>query len=798
MTVPTTATAGFDVSKNAFSFPNFASGYESAILTPDLVVRMFGKTAVCLDTQVPCTLSPAANLWINNVNASMDTGRCEGFAVLSGIFFLGLSTPAQFGAGSTRDLTIDGNIPLQQEIAYWYATQNVNVVTQATKSLYAKDAIAFLASYLQPGTTDYYRIGFVRRTAHGVAGGHAVLPTGYEQIAGQPGVYKLHVYDNNYPDSDRAMTLDTNANRWEYQGSTDPTESSADYFGDPGDGNPLYFAPIKVREGTLACPFCTGSTTAQTYASGSASISESDSHGDSAGYGANGAPTTSGQASVQPSFSDVDTWDASSTTTLVLPTGDSKIAVTGTDATVSSQVLKLGAGYAVQASNLSIPSGATDTLTLGGSGASASYASTSGTPVTLSTTLVRSKGGTVQLQVIAPANATTVAVGVNDATGALTAEANGTSGQMVLVSVTKTATDGTTQTGTLVVAGSATSTVTVQSDTWTPGQVLTGSQDTGNGMPVVVGDACTDGKKDGNETDTDCGGSCAATCATGKTCLVSTDCASGGCDATTHVCAASQCTDATRDGSETDVDCGGSCATPCATGLACMVGSDCVTGNCDPATKICALPQCADGVKDGAETGVDCGGGTCAPCAIGTACMVPGDCATDVCTTNVCVDRPKRVFTTSNAYAGDFGGLAAADAICQADATSAKLTGTYAAFLSDQTTSAASRLTHSTGTYVLVDGTEVAANGAAFFSAAHESGISLNENGAMVFADVWTGSDDTGAIDGSPDCTNWTSSTLANTTYTLGETNIKTSPWGNVPQTDAACSASYSFYCIEQ
>ncbi len=128
-------------------------------MTPDLAVRMFGATAVCADTQSPCTLTPAANLWINNVNASMDGGRCEGFAVLSGVFFLGLSSSSSFGAGSTRDLTLDGNIPLQQELAYWYATQNVSVVTQATKALEAKDAIAFLATFLKSGTPDYYRIG---------------------------------------------------------------------------------------------------------------------------------------------------------------------------------------------------------------------------------------------------------------------------------------------------------------------------------------------------------------------------------------------------------------------------------------------------------------------------------------------------------------------------------------------------------------------------------------------------------------------------------------------------------------
>lgn len=43
---------------------------------------------------------------------------------------------------------------------------------------------------------------------------------------------------------------------------------------------------------------------------------------------------------------------------------------------------------------------------------------------------------------------------------------------------------------------------------------------------------CTDGAKNGGETDVDCGGTCAVRCAIGKACAVSADCASGTCGAT--------------------------------------------------------------------------------------------------------------------------------------------------------------------------------------------------------------------------------------------------------------------------
>ncbi|MCX7549262.1 hypothetical protein OS191_00245, partial [Xanthomarina sp. F2636L] len=51
------------------------------------------------------------------------------------------------------------------------------------------------------------------------------------------------------------------------------------------------------------------------------------------------------------------------------------------------------------------------------------------------------------------------------------------------------------------------------------------------------------------------------------------------------------CTDGIQNGDETGVDCGGSSCEPCV-----------------------IPPTCSDGVQNGNETGVDCGGPDCAPC----------------------------------------------------------------------------------------------------------------------------------------------------------------------------------------
>jgi hypothetical protein len=51
----------------------------------------------------------------------------------------------------------------------------------------------------------------------------------------------------------------------------------------------------------------------------------------------------------------------------------------------------------------------------------------------------------------------------------------------------------------------------------------------GLGVCIVPQPTCTDGVKDANETDTDCGGSVCATCASGKACLANFDCQSKMC-----------------------------------------------------------------------------------------------------------------------------------------------------------------------------------------------------------------------------------------------------------------------------
>jgi len=86
---------------------------------------------------------------------------------------------------------------------------------------------------------------------------------------------------------------------------------------------------------------------------------------------------------------------------------------------------------------------------------------------------------------------------------------------------------------------------------------------------------------------------------------------------------APSCDDGVQNGDETDVDCGGPACAPCENRARCERASDCASETC--AGGICVLASCTDGVQNGDETDVDCGG-SCGPCAAGQRCGASADC----------------------------------------------------------------------------------------------------------------------------------------------------------------------------
>lgn len=140
--------------------------------------------------------------------------------------------------------------------------------------------------------------------------------------------------------------------------------------------------------------------------------------------------------------------------------------------------------------------------------------------------------------------------------------------------------------------------------------------------PKAVGAACTMG-----------GGKRCSSASTCVECVADADCASQVCDTMTSTCALMVCGDNKKNGSETDVDCGGTQCPPCAAGKACATNADCVGAAC--VGLVCAA-TCTDGVKNGTETDVDCGGSCAAKCDVTKGCSAGADCKTGSCVAQAC------------------------------------------------------------------------------------------------------------------------------------------------------------------
>jgi hypothetical protein len=216
------------------------------------------------------------------------------------------------------------------------------------------------------------------------------------------------------------------------------------------------------------------------------------------------------------------------------------------------------------------------------------------------------------------------------------------------------------------------------------GPVVAAAGSTGKPINCPAGQTCTcqaptpvDGVDNDSETDLDCGGGFvddmgtvnpgtdgAPTCPVGEGCLLGSDCATGVCNdnngagglpddcpaVSTCACQAASNNDGVQNGGETDTDCGGGLALgtdgapACAPGKKCAITTDCTSFICTAG--ICATPTPTDGVQNGGETDVDCGGATTmgsdgAPaCADNKSCGVDPDCLSAFCSalTNKCVD----------------------------------------------------------------------------------------------------------------------------------------------------------------
>ena len=244
------ADSGFDVKTDGFSFENYGNAKGVSNLKAKDMRRMFGDKVCTRIKGDTCTLTSPARQWMKEINVAMDGGHCEGMAVTSLTMFHKIEDPNTFGAPKTNDLAFDGNTPLQEDIAYWWATQSTEPTMSSVITGKPSDIIKLLSTSLSQGQNadTFYSIGIYMADG---TGGHAVTPVSITDLG--DGKVGLNIYDNNWPNELRTINVDTNAETWNYQASTNPNEQESLYSGDT-----LELTPSKARMETQDCDFCSG------------------------------------------------------------------------------------------------------------------------------------------------------------------------------------------------------------------------------------------------------------------------------------------------------------------------------------------------------------------------------------------------------------------------------------------------------------------------------------------------------------------------------------------------------------
>jgi hypothetical protein len=572
------ADSGFQLERDAFKFENFAYGYDASLMTPELAARMFGEKNVCRTDMQGCVPNPDAQAWIDTANAAMDEGRCEGFAVLSQLFFLKRLDPMSFGADTTSELELEENYALQRELAYWFSTQLVPEAVE-NKALMPREAVPFMAEFMKPGAKEFYRIGMVERTAAGFGDAHSLTPLGFTR-GEKSNIYYVRVYDNNFPDVERQIRLDVDANTWEYRGVTGEGEIA--YAGGEKAQNPLYFAATTKREGVLPCPFCKDSGTRTITVQGAQPL-VTDPDGHQIGI-KDGKVMEEAGGKVSPGFG-LCTGNGSTIQLTAKATSDMplELAVNKGEGKRQSVTIQGGSLGTVSVSGeLSTGSKSgqmqvsQDSVTVQPAGGSSRVSFTLGTTVVD----LDVSGDAGNVHVSRDPNTGKISVKTDDAEGTkvtvtLTDNSNPYAPQKPTTSYSVDGNAGTSELG-----------IDVPKDGYKGGDPPKATVTVDGMTSQVAGQHCSTGQKDGDETDVDCGGSVCGACQAGKACTQKSDCAQGTCagpNAEKPNTCVDTCSDGRKDDDEADVDCGGACAIDwtgkrCAVGKACNETNDCTRG----------------------------------------------------------------------------------------------------------------------------------------------------------------------------------------------------------------------------
>ncbi len=239
---------------------------------------LFDPKEVCLnkdevkenEVNENCKLTRPARRWLSQKIESIKYGVCEGMSTASLYLWLAKNYPEVYEE-RTRFYTdvdefLEGNSAsdldpterlLQEYIANLFVLQDIKEVYEPTQEIRENkkpsEILEQLIESMQSNPEDPYTMGIYRLEKDGeLTQGHSITPFAVEDI--KNGIYRVHVYDNNFPEETHYVEFDTKQETWRYQpGNAQPFEGTADTKN--LDITRLSLRDLKDTE-FFDCPFC--------------------------------------------------------------------------------------------------------------------------------------------------------------------------------------------------------------------------------------------------------------------------------------------------------------------------------------------------------------------------------------------------------------------------------------------------------------------------------------------------------------------------------------------------------------
>jgi len=258
------ASIPFDPKVNGFGFRNFGENPDyDEDLTADDLIRMFGAENVCIEgsTARDCVLYETAERWIEESVEKMNNGHCDGFSVASlrmfvGRPFKGRKSPAEFQPGAKTLFDLKKTQLTSNYVSYFQTLTFLKETYEwraHTFKLKPTDILAEIGRAMQ-SKKEFYTLEVWMRENGKYTRGHAVVPIAVEDMGDE--IYRLHVYDNNYPGQTKYVVVDGKKETWRYHTANNPAETARDYFGS-ATTNTLALKRLSDRSRRrFECPFC--------------------------------------------------------------------------------------------------------------------------------------------------------------------------------------------------------------------------------------------------------------------------------------------------------------------------------------------------------------------------------------------------------------------------------------------------------------------------------------------------------------------------------------------------------------